>query len=219
MIPEGWQICTVCGLMYEVGCECPGVALGEHTIDARSLFVSPAYAAEVERPDEGVVRCAKCARWHSGVNNADVKTNPCEDCAPSSERAVSEEERRDISELEGIRDGLRKSAIHKRDAARVTPDDYLRNTWNDKADEHDRQADFWQRIIDRLAARSRSSEPRWPWSGDSSDVVPDWPSGICAGCGNPVAEHAGLDGRCPAWRRWRLEWRLVPSPADEGSAQ
>jgi hypothetical protein len=52
-------------------------------------------------PGEGVVRCAKCARWHSGVNNADVKTNLCEDCASviSSASPLSEEDVALVNEL------------------------------------------------------------------------------------------------------------------------
>lgn len=41
------DICRICGRTHEVGCVCPGVALGEHTLSLRPAFVSPIYADDV----------------------------------------------------------------------------------------------------------------------------------------------------------------------------
>lgn len=42
-----WITCRVCGRPHEIGCECPGVALGEHTITATPIFISPSTAISI----------------------------------------------------------------------------------------------------------------------------------------------------------------------------
>lgn len=44
-----WVTCRVCGRPYETGCECPGIALGEHTITARPIFISRSTAEAINQ--------------------------------------------------------------------------------------------------------------------------------------------------------------------------
>lgn len=48
VLGEDAVICGVCGRMHEVGCECPGVRVGDHTVVASPIFVAPATATEIK---------------------------------------------------------------------------------------------------------------------------------------------------------------------------
>lgn len=134
----------------------------ERIVELLGVVHVPAGSAPLpsSEPSEGVVRCAKCERWHSGVNTADVKTNLCEDCAPSSERAVSDDERKRLANIRArlMASGEGRINLH---LARPIPDAdvaLIQNCYGD--------LDFALALIDRLVP-SPGSEPRASWGGDT----------------------------------------------------